>query len=30
MDNHCLTYDVCYVFVNLSMYAEPQRVVRFY
>lgn len=30
MDNHCLTLDVCYVFVNISMYADPERVVRFY
>ena len=30
MDNQCLTFDVCHVFLNLSMFAEPARVVRFY
>lgn len=30
MDNQCFTYDVCYVFTNLSMSGNPERVIKFY
>lgn len=30
MDNECFTEDVCHIFVNLSMYGNPQRIIKFY